>query len=432
MFRNILNTFGTRSLSAIINLLTAILLSQFLGPEGKGQQGLIITTITFIIVFSNLVGGATLVFLAPRQDHSRLLLPSYSWTVIISLLSLPVLMVFHLLDQDFILHVCLLSALNSFTTIHTSLLIGKEKIRMANRIGLIQPMVIILSLAFYFFILEWKDIQAYIISLYISFIISLVISYIYVIRLIGPIVFGSFSGYLSMMGEMFRYGILNQVAHITQMLSFRMSFYILNRFHGEAAVGVYSNGISLAESIWLIAKSISLVQYARISNTDDRNKSQLLTLQLIKASLFLSLVLLIPLLILPAGFYGFIFGEGFTGVRSVIWSLAAGVLIYNISILLGHYFSGTGRYHINALASAAGMIISVILFFTLIPAYSVTGAGYATSLSYLFTTCVLLFFFIKDNPGNFKSALKEKGDLLKLREKFNEMWMSKKLRNGLK
>jgi O-antigen/teichoic acid export membrane protein len=411
MFKNILNTFGTRALTAVVNLLIAIILSQILGPAGKGQQGLIITTITFILVFSNLVGGATLVFLAPRKDHSQLLLPSYSWTILISLLAAPILLILKLVESNFIVHVCILAALNSFTAIHTSMLIGKEKIKRANLVALIQPMLIILSLVLFFLILKWESIWAYILSLYISFCISLIISYMFLIRIVGTIMIRSLEDYMRIMGEMFRYGIYNQIAHITQMLSFRMSYYVLNSYHGEGAVGIYSNGISLAESIWLIAKSISLVQYARISNTDDRNYSQRLTVQLSKASIALSLLILIPLIFLPSGVYSFIFGAGFGDVRTVIWALAAGVLIYNLSILLGHYFSGTGRYHINAIASSAGLVVSVLLFFLLIPDYGITGAGLATSISYLFTSIILLVFFVRDNPGNFLKSLSCKGEM---------------------
>ena len=415
MFKNILNTFGTRALSAIINLLIAIVLSQTLGPAGKGQQGLIITTITFILVFSNLVGGATLVYLVPRREHSQLLLPSYSWTIIMSLLAAPVLSYFNLLEARYVIHVCILAALNSFAAIHTSVLIGKERIKLANLVALIQPLVIILSLAVFFFFLEWKSIWAYILSLYISFCINLIISYILVIKVLGSIELKSFSNYIQVMGEMFRYGFYNQVAHITQMLSFRVSYYFLDAYHGEAAVGIYSNGISLAESVWLIAKSISLVQYARISNTDDRKYSQRLTMQLAKASMLISIILLVPLLLLPSGFYSFIFGEGFSEVRLVIWALAIGVVIYNFSILLGHYFSGTGRYHINAIASSLGLIVSLVLYVSLIPEHSIAGAGIATSISYLFTTIILLVFFIRDDTGNFLSSLSFKGDIESLR-----------------
>ena len=400
------------------------MLTQFLGPAGKGQQGLVITTITFILVFSNLVGGATLVYLAPRRDSSLLLLPSYSWTVLMSLLALPVLSLFNLVDPVFTVHVCILAALNSFTTIHTSMLIGRERIRTANIISLIQPAIIIISLLLFFLVFDWPSIWAYIMSLYISACLTLVISYVYLVRMAGNIVTGTLRGYMKVMAEMFRYGFMNQAAHITQMLSFRMSFYVLNAYHGESSVGVYSTGISLAESVWLIAKSISLVQYARIANTDDRAYSQRITVQLSKASLLLSVVVLIPLLLFPAHVYTYVFGEGFGDVRLVIWALSGGVIIYNLSILLGHYFSGTGRYHINTLASMGGLIVAVSLFYLLIPSYSIAGAGIATSISYLFTTLILLIFFVRDNPGNFMRSLSFRGDLDVLKRELGSKFRS--------
>jgi O-antigen/teichoic acid export membrane protein len=353
-----------------------------------------------------------------------LLLPSYLWTLLVALLGFPVLWIFKLVDPQFMLHVCILSALSSFTAIHTSLLIGKEKIAASNLAGLVQPILIILFLAFFFFVKEWDDIYVYILALYFSFGASLIISFIYVIRLAGPFSSISFKDSLGISGEMLRYGILNQVAHITQMLSFRMSFYVLNSYHGESAVGIYSNGISLAESVWLIAKSISLVQYARISNSGDRIYSQKLTMQLVRASVLLSILTLVPLLLLPSDFYLYIFGKGFGGVKEVIWSLSGGVVIYNISILLGHYFSGTGRYQVNAVASSLGLVISVILFFTLIPAYGITGAGYATSVSYLFTTIILLVYFRKDNPGKFSEFFRWKGDFELLKKEFRGLFRS--------
>jgi O-antigen/teichoic acid export membrane protein len=144
--------------------------------------------------------------------------------------------------------------------------------------------------------------------------------------------------------HLFRFGIQNQVAHITQLLSFRLSYYILSDYQGVPAVGVFSNGISIAESIWIIAKSMAMVQYSWISNTSDRISSAKKTLQFVKLGLVFSLIILLPLLLIPVSAYVFIFGQGFAGIKPVIWTLVPGVLFYNVSILVGHYYSGTGRY----------------------------------------------------------------------------------------
>ena len=415
MFSKILNTFGARALSAVINLLIAIILSQYLGPAGKGIQSLVITTITFVLVFANLVGGATLVYLVPRHAPSLLVLPSYLWTILICLVSYFILQLFPVVDPSFIIHICILSALNSFLAINTSVLIGKEKIKTSNLISLAQPFTLILSLLVFFTISEGPGIADYIKSLYISFGISAMVSMVYYYKHCGKIRFQPLTEYRIIVIEMIRYGILNQVAHITQMLSFRLSYYVLDHYHGEAAVGVYSNGISLAESIWLISKSISMVQYARISNMPDRQESARLTVRLIKFSVAASLIVLLPLILLPSSFYIFIFGDGFAETRLVIWTLAFGVLVYNFSILTGHYFSGTGRYYINAISSSLGLIASIILYYTLIPAFGMAGAGWATSLSYLITTIILMTVFNKENKNWYKDLMPTIGDFNKIR-----------------
>lgn len=427
MFGKILNTFGARALAAVINLLIAIILSQYLGPAGKGIQSLIITTITFVLVFANLVGGATLVYLVPRYSPSLLILPSYLWTILVSLISYFVLLLFPVVDDSLIIHICILSVLNSFVAINTSILIGREKISTSNLISLVQPFLLIISLLIFFSMKDEPGILDYIYSLYLSFGLSVMVSLSYYHKHCGWIVLHRFKEYRKIAVEMVRYGILNQVAHITQMLSFRLSFYVLDHYHGEAAVGVYSNGISLAESIWLISKSISMVQYARIANADNRTESARLTVRLIKFSFVASLVILVPLMLLPSSFYVFIFGDGFSDTRMVIWTLAVGVLVYNFSILTGHYFSGTGRYQVNAIASSLGLAASVILYFALIPRFSLTGAGWATSLSYLITTSILMILFNRENKYWYKDLVPSRGDFSQLRDELKNMMPKKKI-----
>ena len=158
-----------------------------------------------------------------------------------------------------------------------------------------------------------------------------------------------------------------------------------------------------------------MVQYARISNMPDRQESARLTVMLIKFSVAASLIVLLPLMLLPSSFYIFIFGDGFADTRMVIWTLAFGVLVYNFSILTGHYFSGTGRYYINAISSSLGLIASIILYYTLIPAFGMAGAGWATSLSYLITTIILMTVFNKENKNWYKDLMPTISDFNKIR-----------------
>jgi len=299
------------------------------------------------------------------------------------------------ISSEFTLHIAILSAINSFASINTTILIGKEQIRQANFISLLQPLLIVVLLLIFFSLPAFINIYAYIIALYFSFGISWLTG-LFLLRKLPLLRDFRFRDSIQAIRDLFRYGFLNQLAHITQLLSFRLSYYILNSFHGEGSVGIYSNGIALMESVWLISKSISLVQYARIANLDDKSYSQSLTVRLLQVSLVFSLLIILPLLILPASAYVYIFGEGFSGIKTAMWALAPGVLIYNINIIVGHYFSGTGKYQFNTLASGIGLAVSLISFYLLIPAFDVAGAGWATSISYFATSLVILYFFRKD------------------------------------
>jgi len=407
----ILHTFGAKLFAAIANLLIAIIISQILGPIGKGQQGLIIASIAYILVFSNLIGGAAIVYLVPRYAYSLILIPAYLWSVFIGGLSYIILKTTNLLADPFILAVCALSVVNAFIGINSSILIGKEKIKSANLISMAQPILITILLISSFFIFKNKSISAYINALYFSFGLSFILSIFLLRKHAEAFYFHSIKKYFNIIKQLIQYGLLNQLAHIFQLLSFRMSYYWLNDLFSESEVGIYSNGVALIESVWIISRSISMVQYARIANSNDKVYSQKLSLSLTKGGLIFSLLIIIPLLFLPASVYEFIFGSEFGEVGKVIRSLAPGILFFNIALILGHYFSGIGKYYVSAIASFIGMIAALFLFSILIPLYGILGAGWASSISYILTSIVIIIFFYRESRLGLKSLIISKKEL---------------------
>lgn len=410
MIKHIINTFGTRVGSAVMNLVIAIVISRILGPAGKGEQGLILATITYIIVFLNLMGGSAIVYLVPRYSYSLIIIPSYIWSILFSGVFYFVLMFTNLVDLQFVIHICILAALQAMTSVNSTILVGKEKINASNVIAFLQPLIIIISLVVFFVFLDNKTIQAYIASLYISFGVSFLVSIIYLSKFVEKFKFHKPAGYILIVKELLRFGVLNQLAHVFQLLSFRMSFYWLEDIYSTSEVGIYSNGTSLAESIWLVGRSINLVQYARIANTDNKEYAQQLTVLLTKATVIISVMLLVIMVLLPPAFYVFIFGKGFSDVAQVIRSLAPGILFFNIALIVEHYFSGIGKYHINTIASLVGLVVAIICFSILIPSHGIVGAGVATSISYLTTAVFVIFYFIRESKMKWWSLLPLKSD----------------------
>lgn len=405
MFGKIAHTFSTRILAALLNLLIAIVISRVLGPEGKGQQGILLATIAYILVFSNLMGGSAIVYLVPRISWAAVVLPAYMWALITSVFFYFILKFFRLTEDWLILHVCILSFINALTTVNTSVLIGREKIQTANAVSLIQPALTVSLLLIFFYLTGFRTIEAYIVALYVAMLVSLAVSSIYIWTREVELRLQWLRDFPPSIRMLFRYGLLNQLAHVFQLISFRLSYFWLEQTWSLSEVGVYSNGTTLAESIWLIARSISTVQYARIANTDDVKSNRMLTSALMWVSLLLSFGGLLVLWLIPSWMFVKIFGDGFQQTGVVIRSLSPGILAFTVALIVGHYFSGTGRYHINTLASFVGMVAMPGMLSLLVPSGGITGAGWASSISYTLTAVVVLIFYFTEKNQDYHDIL---------------------------
>jgi O-antigen/teichoic acid export membrane protein len=144
--------------------------------------------------------------------------------------------------------------------------------------------------------------------------------------------------------------------------------------------------------VWIISKSIALVQYSKVSNSKDDDYNVRITLEFIRFTFILTLMMLCVLLLLPADFFVMIFRNDFRNVGEVILSISAGILAVSISLMFSHYFSGSGKPWHNTISSGIGLVFTVILGFMLIPTMGIVGAGITSSASY--SAGMLYQFFI--------------------------------------
>lgn len=398
MFNKILNTFGTKIAAAVINLLIAVVISQVLGDVGKGTQSLLLTTITFILIFSEIVCGASIIYLAPRHSFSKLLVPSFIWAIgVAAIMGGGIYLFYPKIEASIILHVVLLSIISALSAINYRLLVGKEEIKKANYNTLLQPILIISTLLIYYLGFKKHDIFGYILALYIAYTGTFLLGVWMLRDEYRQLRFYPIREYKAALVDLFKYGFLNQTGHFVQFFNLRLSYYLLYAYMDEGRVGVFSNAVSLAEALWIISNSIAMVQYARISNSDDRQYAQKLTLDLGKICLLISAIAILVLALLPAPVYTFVFGSDFGEMAKIIRILAPGVLLYSIFLILGHYYSGIGRYHINTFASLCGLVATCVCGFTLIPRLDITGAAITSTISYSVNAIFVFCLFVKES-----------------------------------
>ena len=394
MFNKIASTFISKILTAIASLATVVIISQYMGAEVKGQTSLIVFGITLILLISNIVGGAALVYLVPRHNLFQLVFVSNIWSMIICIPAWFVFSWLRIAPEPLIKHIILLSLLDSFVATNLSVLIAKQKLLLSNIVSLLLALISCLFLVYVVQDPEKRNIIQFVYSLYITKIICLALS---VIPFVGDILKINFKGVSAVIHELFNRGLTNQAGHIMKFMSVRLCYFLISRINGDAPLGVFSNGVSLAEALLLVTNSFAMVQYSAIANSNDKTFAQELTLRLTRISTLLCIAGAIVLAVLPANFYVWLFGNEFAGVKTIIVILLPGIALYNIGLITGHYFSGIGKYQVNTWGNLAGLLVAVLMSLFYLNNYSIIVAGIISTATYFITSLIILVWFMKDS-----------------------------------
>ena len=409
MFHKIISTIGARVGLAGISFVLLWAVAKYFGPAGTGEVRLLMLNISIILLFTSFLGGPNLVYLVPRTNLFKLVVNAYWWAVVTSAAVTGVLWLLNQTYSTGALNLFLISALQAATVVHHMVLVGKEDIRQYNIVSLLHAVLMLGVFGFNMFVLDNWRVSSYVWALYVasglSLLYSIPVTWKYIT--IGPL-----KGLLQVVREALRYGFYNQVGNIAQLLNYRFSYYLLESLSakGLADVGVYSIGVNLAEALWIVQRAIGVVQYGRISNTSDREYQVKLTVSLMKVSGMFVLLMVIPLMLIPASLYELVFGAGFGDSRTAVICLSPGIVAFAVSGMLSGFFAGTGKHHINTIASGAGLAITLGLGLWLIPLHGLIGAGVTASVSYCLSTLVQLGVFMRSEKVGFMAMVPNASD----------------------
>ncbi|NTW31198.1 MAG: oligosaccharide flippase family protein [Bacteroidetes bacterium] len=427
MIKKVLGTIGSRLLSALVSLIIIIITSKQLGAEAMGTISLVILGITIVQMVNNFVGGSALIYLIPRFEVYKLFIPSYIWAFFTAIVCSYLLKILYLIPDGYFIHIFFLSLIQSLSSVNLNILLGKEKIKQFNIITTAQIILLIAVLIFMIFQQNNKNVYAYIIALYISYLFGLFLSMIAAFRLFH---FSNLKNLKEVLYNILRFGTYVQIANIIQLFNYRFSYFLVENFIGRAALGIYSVGVQLSEGLWLTGKSMAIVQYSKISNTDDKEYAKKITLLFGKVSFLVTFFLLIILILIPHSFFSVIFGKDFSELPVVILSLSSGILFLSLSFSLSHYFSGIGKHYHNSISSSIGLVFTIALGYILIPQYKLVGAGITASTAYLSILVYQIFFFIKISGAKTKDIFLSVKDIQLFLYEFKNIFKKNNLKSS--
>ena len=163
---------------------------------------------------------------------------------------------------------------------------------------------------------------------------------------------------------------------------------------GAASVGLYSSAASVSEVWYFIPNIIMTAVFPAIINA--KKISEKLYYERIKklfwVLILISILTALPTTLLSKSIITFIFGIGFAGAFNVlqiyVWSnIGAALNLLAQQLLITENFT-----KIITVITFLGMATNVLLNIFLIPRYGMSGAAFASMISYIIPFCSLILF----------------------------------------
>ncbi|HTF02629.1 MAG TPA: hypothetical protein VK826_01335, partial [Bacteroidia bacterium] len=224
---------------------------------------------------------------------------------------------------------------------------------------------------------------------------------------------------------MFATGFFTQLASLTHQWSIRQNYFTLEEVlkDNKGSVGIYATAVALAEAILLFSASVAAVLMARLANEKQTQLSRNYTLRLSKLSIGVTALGVLFFAILPSEFYSWLLGKDFTGVHGIFLTLVPGVMLVSFGTVYGHYFSGSGKHHMNFFSGLFGLTLTMLFAHGLISRMGIAGAGWAGSIAYGGMALFIFASFMlvgNKNTGEWKELLPSRNDFAAIKNLFRK------------
>jgi O-antigen/teichoic acid export membrane protein len=200
------------------------------------------------------------------------------------------------------------------------------------------------------------------------------------------------------------------------MFNYRFVYFLVEKWKGMEALGIFSVAVAIAETIWIISKSIATFQTAQLVNLDNKIEQAKMTIFYVKASGVASFMAVCIVLFLPTQLFQWIFGEEFGAITDLLPFLAPGILFLSIFAILNHYFYAINANWINIRAAFLGNILTLLFGIILIYYFDVQGAAAVYSIAFLGMLLFLLIAFFKNTEISWADFKINKSDFKSLKK----------------
>ena len=394
--KDVTGVISSRIFLLIAGLLTSIILSRKLGPEGFGIYSAILVLPLIIVSFAQLGLRASSIYHIGRKSYDEKdiiggVMHLLALTSVLAILFTGAGFLFlkhESFDNLYILLVLLSLPFRLAMAYFGGIFIGKDQIRRSNFINWFSEFLNLVAVVIFVWLLDWGVTGALLAMVFSHFFIVTWAIYILKTEIGFNLKYRP-----DILLKLLSLGILFATSFGIIQLNYRIDILLLQELSTMEEVGYYSLGVSIAEKLWQLPLAIGVVLMSRTVNTDDQEGINRKTAMLVRLSLLAGLAGSIVIYLVSPWALPAIWGEKFHPSIQTIQYILPGILFISVYRILNSRLAGIGKPQVSIFVFLPALILNVILNLWWIPGYGSMGAVMATNVSYSLGTLAYIVVY---------------------------------------
>lgn len=388
-------------ISGALYLIALWITTRHLGPQKNGELATVLLLPQTLFAFLNLGLGASHVYhlSSGRGNHNSM--RQTNWALAL-LLWLGVVAFVALSNSEHItrflpgtaknlaLYASLLLPMMLLAAWSSSLIQGSRDYKAYNKMVVIQPSVFCLSA-----IVLYLSNALTVVSVLTCYLLSyaslwlLSESKITAFAAPSPDVKHDFSANI-------KYGLKAHLSNLITFLNYRLALYLVSYTLGATATGKYALSIQLAEMLWLISSSASMVIFPE-SAAHSKTPAELHKMVRKVASSVFQVTLAGALIAATAAPFAipWIFGKAYEGAVLPFVILLPGIATWSYMSVLSNSLAGMGQQQVNIHSALLCLSINIVGDLVAIPKFGVLGAASISTLAFCITALYTVVMYAK-------------------------------------
>jgi O-antigen/teichoic acid export membrane protein len=393
----ILGVFSTNFSVIVLGLLTGIITSRVLGPEGKGVFTSILVVPVMIQSLCEMgLRQSTMYYLGRGMfDEKRYIRSVFGLYLLTTSLSIALtIYIYSLLDNPAYTvsnrSLALLTLpINLLLTYSGGVFLGKDLITKFNRQNWVPTVFGLFGIIVFVWMMK-LGVWGALLSLVLSNAFVLLFNLKYMIKEYGWIkpLFD-----FRIIKAILKLGIVYGVSLFVIQMNYNVNILLLERLSTAQEIGFFSVGASIAQQLWQLPAALGVVILSKSATTRDQDRLSDNVLKLLRLTLLTGILLAILMFFAIPVLLPIVYGQAFIPSVRVVQAILPGVVIMIAFKVLNSRLAGLGKPYYALYVFGPTLILNIALDVFLIPRYHAVGAAMASNICWFVSGIIFVLIY---------------------------------------